>query len=88
MDIVFRRYNTGGAGIVLVSPTGEVFSHSFKLYFQCTNNSAEYEAFLIGLSLAKQAGVAHLEVRSDSKLPVNQMNGVDLLTQGGNAGPL
>ncbi|XP_026398788.1 uncharacterized protein LOC113294618 [Papaver somniferum] len=68
--------NTGGASIVLVSPTGEVFSHSFKLDFQCTNNSAEYEAFLIGLSLAKQAGATHLEVRGDSKLLVNKMNGV------------
>ncbi|XP_026399787.1 uncharacterized protein LOC113295675 [Papaver somniferum] len=68
--------NIVGAGIVLVSPTGEVFSHSFKLDFQCTNNSAEYEAFLIGLSLAKQAGAIHLEVRGDSKLMVNQMNGV------------
>ncbi|XP_026396012.1 uncharacterized protein LOC113290646 [Papaver somniferum] len=68
--------NTGGASIVLVSPTCEVFSHSFKLDFQCTNNSAEYEAFLIVLSLAKQAGATHLEVRGDSKLLVNQMNGV------------
>ncbi|XP_026383367.1 uncharacterized protein LOC113278849 [Papaver somniferum] len=68
--------NTGGAGIVLVSPTSEVFSHSFKLDFQCTNNSAEYEAFLIELSLSKQAGDTHLEVRGDSKLLVNQMNGV------------
>ncbi|XP_026396770.1 uncharacterized protein LOC113291452 [Papaver somniferum] len=68
--------NTGGAGIVLVSPTGEVFLHSFKLDFQCTNNLAEYEAFLIGLSLAKQAGSTHLEVRGDSKLLVNQMNEV------------
>ncbi|XP_026398852.1 uncharacterized protein LOC113294688 [Papaver somniferum] len=70
------RNNTGGAGIVLVSPTGEVFSHSFKLDFQCTNNSAEYEAFLIGLSVAKQEGATHLEIRGDSKLLVNQMNGV------------
>ncbi|XP_026419590.1 uncharacterized protein LOC113315537 [Papaver somniferum] len=33
--------NTGGAGVVLVSPYGEVFSHSFKLDFQCTNNSTD-----------------------------------------------
>ncbi|XP_026417252.1 uncharacterized protein LOC113312730 [Papaver somniferum] len=65
-----------GAGVVVVSPTGEVFSHSFKLDFQCTNNSVEYEAFLIGLSLAKPAGARHLGVRGDSKLLVNQMNGV------------
>ncbi|XP_026396386.1 uncharacterized protein LOC113291021 [Papaver somniferum] len=68
--------NNGGAGIVLVSPTGEVFSHSFKMYFWCTNNSVEYEALFIGLSLSKQTGATHLEVRGDSKLLVNQMNGV------------
>ncbi|XP_026442634.1 uncharacterized protein LOC113342251 [Papaver somniferum] len=40
--------DTGGASIVLVSPSGEIFSYSFKLDFHCTNNSAEYEAFLLG----------------------------------------
>ncbi|XP_026398957.1 uncharacterized protein LOC113294795 [Papaver somniferum] len=75
------RNNTGRAGVVLVSPTGEVFSHSFKLYFRCTNNSAKYEAFLIGLSLAKQAGATRLEIRGDSKLLVNQMNGVYALKE-------
>ncbi|XP_026420190.1 uncharacterized protein LOC113316187 [Papaver somniferum] len=69
--------NAGGEGVVLVSPTDEVFSHSFKLYFQCTNYSAEYEAFLIGLLLAKQAGATRLEIRGDSKLLANQMNGVN-----------
>ncbi|XP_026383532.1 uncharacterized protein LOC113279029 [Papaver somniferum] len=71
--------DTGGAGIVLVSPSGEVFSHSFKLDFHYTNNSTEYEAFLLGLSLAKQAGAIHLEIRGDSKLLVNQMNGIYFL---------
>ncbi|XP_026435809.1 uncharacterized protein LOC113333600 [Papaver somniferum] len=68
--------DTGAAGIVLVSPYGEVFSHSFKLDFRCTNNSAEYEAFLLGLSLDKQEGAMHQEIRGDSKLLVNQMNGI------------
>ncbi|XP_026416431.1 uncharacterized protein LOC113311847 [Papaver somniferum] len=73
--------NTGGAGVVLVSPIGEVFSHSFNLDFHCTNNSAEYEAFLIGLSLAKQARDTRLEIRGDSKLLVNQLNGVYALKE-------
>lgn len=69
------RNDTEGAGVVLVSPSGKVFSRLFKLDFHCTNNSTEYEAFLLGLSLAKQAGASHLEIRGDSKLLVNQMNG-------------
>ncbi|XP_026396927.1 uncharacterized protein LOC113291631 [Papaver somniferum] len=67
--------DTGGAGFVLVSPSGEVFSHSFKMDFHFIKNSTEYEAFILGLSLAKQAGAKHLEIRGDSKLLVNQMNG-------------
>ncbi|XP_026459607.1 uncharacterized protein LOC113360301 [Papaver somniferum] len=68
--------DTGGAGVVLVSPSGEVLSHSFKLDFHCTNNSEKYEAFLLGLSLAKQAGAMYLEIRGYSKLLVNRMNSV------------
>ncbi|XP_026413043.1 uncharacterized protein LOC113308775 [Papaver somniferum] len=37
---------------------------------------AEYEGFLLGLSLARKAGEKHLEIRGDSKLLVNKMNGV------------
>ncbi|XP_026433623.1 uncharacterized protein LOC113331053 [Papaver somniferum] len=36
----------------------------------------EYEAFLLGLSLVKQVGAMHLEIRGESKMLVNQMNGV------------
>ncbi|XP_026398944.1 uncharacterized protein LOC113294779 [Papaver somniferum] len=68
--------DTGGAAVVLLSPSGEVFSPSFKLEFHYTNNSAEYEAFLLGLSLSKQAGAMQMEIIGDSKLLVNQMNGV------------
>ncbi|XP_026451688.1 uncharacterized protein LOC113352019 [Papaver somniferum] len=78
---VTPRNNIGGEGVVLVSPTGEVFSHSFKLDFHCTNNSAEYEAFLIGLSLSKQAGATRLEIRGDFKLLANQVNGVYALKE-------
>ncbi|XP_026396899.1 uncharacterized protein LOC113291595 [Papaver somniferum] len=78
---VTHRNDTGGAGVVLVSPSGDVFSHSFKMDFHCTNNSAEYEAFLLGLSLAKEAGETHLEIRGDSKLLVNQMNGAHSLRE-------
>ncbi|XP_026419574.1 uncharacterized protein LOC113315521 [Papaver somniferum] len=63
-------------GVVLVSPSGKVFSHSFKMDFHYTNNSAEYEAFLLRLSLSKQAGAMYLEIRGDSNLLVNKMNGV------------
>jgi len=40
-----------------------------------TNNVAEYSALVAGLRRAVDAGVAELEVRSDSELMVKQMRG-------------
>ena len=42
-----------GAGIVLVSPGGEMISLMYKLEFVTTNNTSEYEALLLGLNAAK-----------------------------------
>jgi len=42
---------------------------------KATNNVAEYTALLRALSLAKELGLASLEIQSDSELLVKQMNG-------------
>ena len=52
----------GGAGIVLISPEREILKHVVKLQFLATNNKAEYEALLTGLSLAKSLGAMNLIV--------------------------
>jgi hypothetical protein len=44
---------TVGAWVVLISPSKETTHLSFKLDFQVTNNIVEYEAFLLGLNVAK-----------------------------------
>ena len=41
------------ASIVLISPTKELISMSFKMKFGTTNNGAEYEALIMGLGVAK-----------------------------------
>lgn len=42
-------YSSGlGIGIVLISPLGNIFPSSFKLTFENTNNTVEYEALLLG----------------------------------------
>ena len=46
-----------GAGIVLISPKGEKFPKAYKLAFETTNNTAEYEALLLGLEYAKEKGI-------------------------------
>ena len=42
----------GGAGIVLVSPTGEKLKYILQLHFEVSNNAAKYEAILYGLRIA------------------------------------
>ena len=48
---------------------------SFKLNFPCTNNTAEYEAYLRGLAVACEMGIKHLRVIRDSNLVVCQTKG-------------
>ena len=53
----------------------KVVALSFKLEFPCSNNMAEYEAYLIGLATALKMGIKHLRVMSDSNLVVYQAKG-------------
>ncbi|XP_074306107.1 uncharacterized protein LOC141641340 [Silene latifolia] len=62
-------------GIFLISPTGEHVPMSIKLDFNVTNNTAEYEACLLGLRSAIHLGVKKLLVHGDSSLLINQVVG-------------
>ncbi|CAA7047599.1 unnamed protein product, partial [Microthlaspi erraticum] len=62
-------------GMVITSPTGELASRAVRCNFRATNNEAEYEALIAGLTLAHDLGARNLEVYSDSQLIVNQMQG-------------
>jgi ribonuclease HI len=62
-----------GAGVVLTAPSGEVFYHSYRLEFCCTNNVVDYEALIRGLNLVIDKGVTILEVKGDSDLIVSQV---------------
>uniref|UniRef100_A0A2N9HYM4 Integrase catalytic domain-containing protein n=1 Tax=Fagus sylvatica TaxID=28930 RepID=A0A2N9HYM4_FAGSY len=70
-DEVPREINEvflAGAGIVLYKDDGEAVTKSFKFDFPCSNNAAEYEAYLAGLAIAYEMGIKHLRVISDSNL--------------------
>ncbi|XP_021827276.1 uncharacterized protein LOC110767920 [Prunus avium] len=67
--------NGGGAGVVLIDPEGQTTALSFKLNFPCTNNVAEYEAFITGLSIAKEMGVKRIKMIGDSNLVLSQLQG-------------
>lgn len=45
-----------GAGIVLEGPNQVLIKKSLHFAFKTSNNQAEYEAIIVGLSLAKEVG--------------------------------
>ena len=46
-----------------------------RLDFPTTNNEAEYEALVVGLDLAKAAGVTNVVIYCDSQIVTSQVNG-------------
>ena len=43
-----------GLGLVLISPEEIIIEKSLRLGFSATNNEAEYEALLIGMSMVRK----------------------------------
>ena len=64
-----------GAGVVLMSPTGDTVQYVLQIMYMDSNNAAEYEALLHGLRMAVSMGIQRLEVRGDSNLAISQING-------------
>ncbi|XP_070005031.1 uncharacterized protein [Nicotiana sylvestris] len=62
-----------GAGVVFVTPQGEVLPYFFTLTQLCSNNVAEYQALIIGLEMAIDMKQLQLQVFGDSQLVVNQL---------------
>jgi ribonuclease HI len=60
------RKQAGGAGVVLIDPSGDQVKYMVHLEFKATNNMAEYEALIFGLSAALSLGVRQLLVKGDS----------------------
>ncbi|KAM0993555.1 hypothetical protein ACFX2A_009328 [Malus domestica] len=67
--------SSAGVGIVIQSPNHDRWFFSLKLDFDCTNNQAEYEALIIGLSLFHDLRAPRALVLGDSELVINQLNG-------------
>ena len=64
-----------GAGIIIITLEGIRLEHSFRLRFKAPKNEAEYEALLTGLRAVLGMGAQDVEVYSDSRLVVNQVQG-------------
>jgi ribonuclease HI len=63
-----------GAGVHLISPTGEQLKYVLQIFWKVSNNEAEYEALLHGLRLATSLGIKRLLVYGNSAVVINQVN--------------
>ena len=73
--------NLGGTGMVLYYKREETMALLFKLEFPCSNNIAEYEAYLTRLATAFEMGIKHLNVIGDFNLVICQAKGSFLLKE-------
>ncbi|KAL0456349.1 UNVERIFIED_CONTAM: hypothetical protein Slati_0974100 [Sesamum latifolium] len=64
-----------GAGVVLTIPQGDDMEFAIKFEFKASNNEAEYEALVLGMRMAQDAGASHLLAYSDFQLIVKQVSG-------------
>ena len=62
-----------GLGLVLISPEEVIIEKSLRLGFSATNNEAEYETLLMGMSMVQKMGGKVAKLFSDSKLVVGQV---------------
>ncbi|XP_016195081.1 uncharacterized protein LOC107636060 [Arachis ipaensis] len=72
----------GGAGVILENQDRITIEQSVLYEFPVSNNQAEYEALLAGLSLAREVGAKVLEVNTDSQHVPRERNArADLLSK-------
>jgi ribonuclease HI len=64
-----------GAGTVIISPDQKLYPVLIKLHFECTNNTAEYEACILVLEAALEMKIRKVDVYGDSMLIICQVKG-------------
>ena len=72
MDGVANQKGSG-VGQVLISPEKLILEKSLRLGFSTTNNEAEYETLLEGMSMVHKMGGKSVTIFSDSRLIVSQV---------------
>jgi hypothetical protein len=63
-----------GAGVLLISPTGEQLKYVLQIFWKVSNNEIKYKALLHGLRLVSSLGIKRLLVYGDSAVVINQVN--------------
>lgn len=67
-----NKHNSG-ADLVVTTPDGLTTEYAIRFGFEVSNNVAEYEALLAGLTIAADMHAGGVVVRSDSKLVVGHL---------------
>jgi ribonuclease HI len=62
-----------GVGLLFISPLGKHLRYVLRLHFSASNNVAEYEDLVNGLSIAIELGVRRLDARGDSQLVFDEV---------------
>ena len=60
---------------MMISPERITIEKSLRLGFSATNNEAEYETLLVGMTMIQKMGGKAMEVFSNSRLVVGQVQG-------------
>ena len=61
-------------GIILISPEKITIEKSLRLGFPATNNEAKFKALLAGMIMVKKLGGGAIEIFSNSRIVVGQIN--------------
>lgn len=64
-----------GAGVILEGPDDIIIEQSLIFEFKASNNQAEYEALIAGMTLTQEMGAENLREKSDSQLVTSQITG-------------
>ncbi|XP_070022564.1 uncharacterized protein [Nicotiana sylvestris] len=62
-------------GAILISPTSQHYLATTQLWFFCTNNTAKYEACIMGMNMVIDQDVEELLIMGDSDLIIRQAQG-------------
>ena len=62
-------------GLILISPENIIIEKSLRLGFSASNNEVKYETLLVGMTMVQKMGGKTVEIFSDSRLVVGQVQG-------------
>jgi ribonuclease HI len=68
------RLQGARVGILFIAPGGEQLKYALQLLFPASNNAAEYEALVHGLSIEVSLDIKKLMVYGDSLVVISQVN--------------